>query len=247
MSFLSLILASLLGWFISSLVGGGSSFILMPFIGIFLGAAAIAPVVTIGGILGSSGRAVFYREKINWTVLKWDIPGAIFGAVLGAFALTKIHVDGLKILIGLFLLLSALNSFFKPIDINFKVKPWHFLPASFIYGFLSGLLGSMGPLLVPFYLNYGLEKEELLGTQATTRVIIHFVKIITYGLLGLLTLPYIGYGILVGLAAFPGNFLGHIFLEKLSQNRFQQLVISFVMFSGIFILWEERNILLFWH
>ncbi len=247
MSFLSLIFASVLGWFISSLVGGGSSFILMPIVGIFLGTTAIPPVLTIGGMLGSSERAFVYRKNINWTILKWDIPGAILGAVLGALALTKIHLEGLTILIGLFLLLSALNYIFKPVKITFKVKAWHFLPASLIYGFFSGLLGSMAPLLVPFYLNYGLEKEQLLGTQATTRIIIHGVKIITYGLLGLFNWHYISYGILIGLAAFPGNLLGHIFLAKLSEKGFQKLVISFVMFSGIFILWEQRELLSFWN
>lgn len=247
MTLLSLIIASVLGWFISSLMGGGSSFILMPIVGGFLGATAIPPVITIGGILGSSERAFVYRQNINWTILKWDIPGAIFGAVLGALALTKIHLEGLTILIGLFLLLSALNSIFKPIKVKFKVKAWHFLPASLVYGFLSGLLGSMGPLLVPFYLNYGLEKEQLLGTQAATRIIIHLVKIISYGLLGLLNWHYISYGILIGLAAFPGNILGHIFLAKLTENRFQKLVISFVMFSGIVILWEQRDLLSFWN
>jgi len=73
------------------------------------------------------------------------------------------------------------------------------------------------------------------------------VKIITYGLLGLFNWHYISYGILIGLAAFPGNLLGHIFLAKLSEKGFQKLVISFVMFSGIFILWEQRELLSFWN
>lgn len=247
MSFLSLIFASSFGWFISSILGGGSSFVLIPIIGLFLGATAIPPVITIGGILGNTERAIVYRQKLDWTVLKWDIPGAIFGAICGSIALSKIHLEGFKFLIGLFLLLSALNYFFKPVKVSFKVKAWHFLPASVVYGFLSGLLGSMGPLLVPFYLNYGLNKEQLLGTQATTRIIIHLVKIVAYAYLGLLSLPYIGYGLLVGLASFPGNWIGHIVLEKLSEKHFQQLIISFVMFSGIFILWEQREIFLFWH
>ena len=48
----------------------------------------------------------------------------------------------------------------------------------------------MGPLLAPFYLSYGLEKEELLGTQAVNRMVVHIFKVITYAVFGNLTLPY---------------------------------------------------------
>ncbi|MEI6443944.1 MAG: hypothetical protein WCO29_12675 [Nostocales cyanobacterium ELA583] len=41
----------------------------------------------------------------------------------------------------------------------------------------------MGPVLAPLYINYGLQKEELLATQATNRVIVHIVKIFVYGFL----------------------------------------------------------------
>ena len=52
-----------------------------------------------------------------------------------------------------------------------------------------------------------------------------------------------GYGILIGIAAYPGNSLGHLVLEKISPQLFRQLVIVFVIFSGLFILWEQRSLL----
>lgn len=241
-----LVLISIAGWFISTLAGGGSSLILIPAIGIFMGTSAIPPVITIGGIFGNTERALAYKKSINWQVLKWELPGAVVGAVVGAFTLTQIHVEWLGILVALFLLGSAVNYIFKQENQSFLVRPWYFLPAGFIYAFLSGIIGSMGPIIAPFYLNFGLVKEELLATQATTRLVIHLVKLIAYGIFGLLTLPYLGYGVLIGIAAFPGNWLGHIALAKISEQRFRQLVIYFVMFSGVFMLWQDRQILAFW-
>ncbi len=244
MTYVWLTLASIAGWFVSTLAGGGSSFLLMPIVGFFLGAIAIPPIITIGGILGNAERAVAYRQKINWTVIYWELPGAIVGGCLGAFMLTQIPVRWLSFFVGLFLFISGINLILKNQEKSFSVRAWYFLPAGFIYSFLSGIIGSMGPLLAPFYLNYGLEKEELLGTQAINRIVVHIVKAITYAVFGNLTLPYVGYGILIGIAAFPGNWLGHLVLEKISPQLFRQLVITFVIFSGVFILWEQRSLLI---
>ncbi|MDJ0552954.1 MAG: sulfite exporter TauE/SafE family protein [Microcoleaceae cyanobacterium MO_207.B10] len=243
MTYLWLTLASIVGWFVSTLAGGGSSFLLMPIVGLFLGTIAIAPVITTGAIIGNAERAVAYRQKINWTVIAWELPGAIVGGCLGAFMLTQIPVRWLSFFVGLFLFLSGINLIIKNQEKSFTVRAWYFLPAGFIYSFLSGIIGSMGPLLAPFYLNFGLEKEELLGTQAVNRIVVHIVKAITYTIFGNLTLPYLGYGILIGIAAFPGNWLGHLVLEKISPQLFRQLVITFVIFSGAFILWEQRSLL----
>ncbi len=244
MVYLWLTLASTLGWFVSTLAGGGSSFLLMPIVGIFLGAVAIPPIITTGAILGNAERAFAYREKINWTVICWELPGAIVGACLGAFMLTQIPVRWLSFLVGLFLFIFGINLIIKNQQQSFLVREWYFLPAGFIYSFLSGIIGSMGPLLAPFYLNYGLEKEELLGTQAFNRVVVHIIKLIAYAIFGTLTLPYFGYGIIIGIAAFPGNWLGHLVLEQISPQLFRRLVIAFVLFSGVFILWEQRTLLI---
>jgi len=244
-----LILASIVGWFVSTIAGGGSSLILMPIIGWCLGAAAIPVVTTVGAVFGNTERAIAYRENIHWEVIVWELSGAIPGAILGAFTLTQINTGWLSLLIGFFLLISAINYFLKKRKKGeksaFDVAAWYFLPAGFIYAFMSGLIGSTVPILVPLYLNYGLQKEELLGTQAVARVSIHCIKIAAYALFGVLTWPYVIYGVAIGIAAFPGNWLGHIVLGKISEQRFGQLAISFVMLSGLLMLWQQRQLFLF--
>ncbi len=243
MTLIWLSIASAVGWFISSLAGGGSSLILIPMISLFLGTAALAPVITIGGIFGNTERAYTYRQHVDWQVLRWDIPGAVLGACLGAFTFTRLHVEWLGILVAVFLLVSACSYAFNGESKTFPVKAWYFLPASFVYAFLSGVIGSMGPLLVPFYLNYGLKKESLLATLSSTRVLIHVVKLISYTVFGAMTQDYLKFGVLVGLSAFPGNWLAHIVLERISEQRFRQLVISFVMISGVLLLWQQRTLI----
>ncbi len=242
MTLLLLALTSIIGWFVSMLAGGGSSLILMPIVGIFFGVQAIPPIITIGGIFGNADRVYAYRNKINWSILKWELPAAVVGAILGSFTLTQLDLEWLTIIVAGFLILSSTSFFFKKDENTFTVKTWYFLPDGFIYAFLSALIGSMGPLLAPFYINYGLEKEELLATQATSRFLIHLIKIVAYGLFGTLTSSYIAYGVLIGLAAFPGNRLGGLALARISEKLFQQLVFSFVMLTGLLLFWQHREL-----
>lgn len=235
-------IASIASWFISTLTSGGSSMILMPLIGFFLGVDAIPPVITVGAVFGNVERAVAYREMINWKVIAWEMPGAIFGSCLGAFTLSLIKPEFLTVLVSLFLIISAVNLLQKPKDNkdnSFSVQAWYFLPAGFVYSWLSGITGSIGPILTPLYLNYGLSKEELLATQATARGAIHLAKTISYAVFSILTFHHLWYGVVMGIAAFPGNWLGHHVLTRISQERFRQLVVIFVILSSMLILWQQ--------
>ena len=239
MTFFWLALASCVSWFLSTLAGGGSPLILIPTLGLFLSPAAIPPVVTIGMLFGNAQRVYLYWREIDWQVTKWYLPGSIVGACLGAFTLTKIQLDWLPILLGVFLLLSAVSYGFSGKKSTFAVRTWYFLPASVIYAFLSGLVGSTGPILNPLYLNYGLVKEPMIATKSANVVVVHIAKLIAYTVFGALSLSYLKYGLLIGIAAFPGNWLGQIVLTQLSEAQFRQIVILFVAFSGLLILGKQ--------
>jgi uncharacterized membrane protein YfcA len=245
MTILLLVLVSSIAWFISSLVGGGSPFIIIPLVSSFLEVPAIPPVITIGMLLGNSQRAFIFWQDIDWWLTWWYLPGAIIGAILGAFVFTQTEVQWLQVLIGLFLVSSVPIYSFQGQEQSCKVHGWFFLPAGFVYAFLSGLIGSMGPILNPFYLNYGLVKEKMIATKSVHVLIVHVAKLVTYAAFGVVTLPYVGYGLVIGIAAVPGNWLGQIALRKISDAQFRQLVFALVSISGFLILWEQRDFFCF--
>jgi len=246
MAILLLILVSSGAWFVSTLAGGGSPFILMPLIDFWLGAPAVPPVITTGMLLGNSHRVWFLWKDINWETTWWYLPGAIAGSFLGGFVFTHTQMHWLQILLGLFLISSIFTYGFGKKERSFTVQKWYFLPAGFMYAFLSGLVGSIGPVLNPFYLNYGLVKEEMIATKSTHMVVVHIAKMISYAVFGALTWEYLGYGLAIGIAAVPGNWLGQKVLTNMSEERFRQLVLVFVTLSGIIILWDQREFLTFW-
>jgi len=246
MSTLLLALASFIAWFISSLAGGGSPFIIIPMVNFLLEPQAIPPVVTTGMLLGNFQRALVLWRDIDWQLTWWYLPGAVLGAILGAFVFTQTELQWLQVLLGLFLVSSVFSFGLGKKEQSFKVKGWFFLPAGFIYAFLSGLIGSIGPVLNPFYLNYGLVKEKMIATKSAHVLVVHVAKMVTYAAFGALSLPYLGYGLIIGIAAVPGNWLGQMALKRISDEQFRQFVIVLVTISGLLILWEQRDFFAFW-
>jgi uncharacterized protein len=243
-----LTLGSFASWFISTIAGGGTPFILIPLIGFFLGSTAIPPVLTTVMLCGHPQRLWLYWKYIDWQIMGWYLPGAVVGAILGAIAYTKVQLEWLPILLAVFLIASTISYIPSKTDLKptFKVYSWYFLPSGFIFAFLSGLIGSTGPLLNPLYINYGLAKEDLIGTKSAHLLIVHIVKIITYALCGALNPIYLSYGLLMGVAAFPGNWLGQKVLTRISQQNFQKLLVSFVILTSLLIFWEQRELFVSW-
>ncbi len=64
----SLFVASFIAWFLSMLAGGGSPFILIPLISVLLSAQAVAPVITVGLLIGNGQRGIFFWRQVDWTV-----------------------------------------------------------------------------------------------------------------------------------------------------------------------------------
>lgn len=236
---------SFAAWFVSMLVGGGSPIVLIPTVTLLLGAPAVAPVLTIGSVLGNIQRGVMLREHIDWDVTLWQLPGVIAGSLLGAYAFIKVQAEGLQVFVAIALIYMVIHSLLST-RINLpaiEIKAWHFLPLGFLNAVASGLVGSTGPVLNPAYLSYGLEKERMIATRATSLTLTHIIKIIAYAALGVLSPALIGYGLIIGCAALPANWLGQKVLEKMSAEQFQIAVVSFVGLSGVWMLWQQRAFL----
>lgn len=239
---ITLFLAGSMGWFFSTLAGGGSPLILLPVLGWFLDAAVIPPVLTTGMLFGNLQRMGMYWKAIDWPSTWWYLPGAIVGSTLGAFVFANIQLKWLPLVLGIFLVFSSVSQLFQQNNPFFKIRTWYFMPAGLIYAFLSGLVGSTGPMLNLFYINYGLVKEPMVATKSVHMVAVHVAKLIAYAAFGVLHIPFLGYGLLLGFAAFPGNWLGQKVLERMSTDQFKQVVMLFVSMSGLLLIWRERGL-----
>ncbi|WP_008313220.1 sulfite exporter TauE/SafE family protein [Leptolyngbya sp. PCC 6406] len=236
---------SFLAWFLSMLAGGGSPIVLIPVITLLLGSQAVAPVITTGLLVGNTQRSLFFWRDIDWQVTAWYAPGAIAGALLGAYAFTHIHLEWLQGFLALALLLMVanfwLNRWLSRQLWQVSIQAWHFLPYAFLNAIASALVGSTGPIMNPLYLGYGLEKEAMIATKSANKAFLHLVKLLSYLTLGVLDTSHLGYGLVIGLAAIPANWLGKQVLARMSNDQFRQAVFTFIAVSGVLMLWQQRT------
>lgn len=232
-------LAGMLAYVISTLSGGGGSLLLVPVISFFIGGKAAAPVVNLGNLVGEPVRIVLFWKDIEWRLVKYYLPSALVGAVLGAWIFSNVKLEWLQIMVGLFLISTIFQYRFGKRERSFNMKLSWFIPLGFSVALLSTLIGATGPVLNPFYLNYGLEKEKMIATKTVNSFFVGLVQITSYAALGSLKGDLWMYGIILGIGASAGNWIGKTFLKKVSGNLFRKFVIAVMAISGIVMIAKQ--------
>ena len=94
----------------------------------------------------------------------------------------------------------------------------------------------MGPILNPFLMNIGIDKEELVATKAAQSFFLGLSQISGYTFFGLLNQELWVYGIALGLGASLGNYFGKLLLKRMSKLSFRRWVIAIMVLSGLVLL-----------
>lgn len=115
-----------------------------------------------------------------------------------------------------------------------------FIPLGLFIGFFSTLVGGLGPVLNPFYMNAGLIKENLIATKIANAFLIGLIQIASYTYFGILTAQIWIYGLVVGAGAILGTIIGKYFLKGMSIRQFRVMVIILMVFAGSLMI--VRNI-----
>ena len=148
---LALFIAGFVSWAISTLAAGGGSVLIVAAIATILRGQAIAPVVTMSSVLASPARMILLWRFIDWRVVRWYLPGATAGALLGGWAFAHISTHWLQVVLALFLISTAWQYRMGARPRSFTMRlPW-FLPVSLASGAISAVVGASGLLVNPFY------------------------------------------------------------------------------------------------
>ncbi len=228
-----------LAFAISTLSGGGGALIMVPVLNTLIGVGNTAPVLNLGTFIGRPSRLLLFWRDINWKVCRFYAPSAIFGAFLGSWLFSQFQLEWLQLAVGLFLISTVVQYRFGKKARSFAMKLWYFIPLGVLIAILGTIIGALGPILNPFYLNYGLEKEKLIGTKTANSFIMGLSQIGSYTFFGLLHQQYWIYGLALGLGATFGNIIGKRYLKTMKSSTFRQWLITLMVVSGLLLIYGQ--------
>ena len=229
---LALFAAGLVAFIISTISGGGGALLLLPITESLIGASATAPVVQLANFIGRPVRLVLFWRDIDWRVVRYYLPAALIGGLLGTYLFSRMDSTWIRLLLGLFLISTVFQYRFGKKEQSFPMRVEVFGVLGFGVALLSSLIGGLGPVLNPFYLNYGLDKEPMIATKTANSFFVGIVQLGGYTFFGALTGKLWLYGLAMGLGAALGNYVGKRLLGRMSSRRFRQFVIALMVISG---------------
>jgi uncharacterized protein len=236
-----LFIAGCISWTISTFSGGAGSIVLLAAVTHLIRVKMIAPVITIASLIASPTRILVSWRLIEWPVVRWYLPGAICGAIIGSWIFANAGAVWLSVIVGLFLISTPVQFRLGGRERSFPMRlPW-FIPVSLAVGLISGVIGASSLVSLPFYLNYGLTKERMIATSAFHSLFIQLTKMVTYGSLGVLSAESIIEGVSAGLGAMVAIIVTRRWLDAFKEIWFRWLAILLMLISGLSILWRSRD------
>jgi len=239
-----LFLIAFLAFSISAVCGGGAGLLLMPMLNFSLPVTRVPVALSIGTAASSLSRIAAFHRNIRWNVVRWFVPAALPAVLLGAWLLKFINPLYLEMAMGLFLVGNLPMLFRKKIEM---IHPFvqgsnrQLLVIGFFAGFLSGLTGAVGLLFNRFYLRYGMSKEEIVATRAANEITLHVIKLVLYGLFGLLSVRVLEFGLVVAAAGILSSYFMRWGIKKISEGFFRRLGYAAMVLSGIGVLWQSGS------
>lgn len=219
---------------LSAIAGFGGATLLLPvFVAVF-GVRDAIPILTITQLASNGSRVWLNQRDIVLPVVGWFSVGAVPLAVIGGIIFATAPLDELQQVIGAFLLVLVAWRRFRRTPAPPRVETFAAIGAA--SGFGSAILGSVGPLIAPFFLALGLVKGAFIGTEALSAVVMHLTKLVVYGGAALLDWRTVSIGAVLSPATIAGAWTGKRVLDRLPEQVFVTLVELGLVVTGVLFL-----------
>jgi uncharacterized membrane protein YfcA len=227
-----LVVGAVVGSTVGGVAGFGTGLILLPLVAWTLGVRAVGPVLTVTMLVGNLSRIWWSRGEIDLAVAARFLLGAVPATALGAVFYAGARTDALRLVIGGFLLASVVLRRVL-MSGRFAVRLQHFPFVGAGFGVLSGLVVTTGPVVVPFFLAYGLRRGAFIATEAVCATAMHLTRGIVFARYAVLGWEAVVIGVLLGATMFAGSWFARQLLDRMSDRVFLVLVEALVVLLGL--------------
>jgi uncharacterized membrane protein YfcA len=232
---LLLVAAALAASTLAAVAGFGGAAILLPVLVALFGPREAIPILTIAQLVGNGSRVVLNRDAVQWRIVGWFALGGVPAALIGGFLFAAAPLDALTRVIGAFLLASVAWRHLRPRPSG-VLGARTFTVIGAVFAFASALVGSVGPIMAPFFLAAGLLKSAYIGTEAAATVVMHVAKLVAYGTAALLTAATVGVGLLMAPPMIAGSWIGKRIVDRMPERVFVAVIEVVLIVAGLVFL-----------
>jgi uncharacterized protein len=234
LQFIVLFLGAFLAAAISGAAGFGGALLLLPLLVVYVGAEQAVPLLTVAQLIGNFSRAGLGFSKIQWKLVALFLVGAIPLAILGALSFLQLPKTIVTRCIGAAIIIFVLLK----ITGVLKLKPGKLLLilGGGVVGFLSGLVGSAGPIGAAIFMTLGLPPVAYVASEATTALAMHAVKLVIYQQFISLDQQFWLLALLLGIAMILGTWSAKRVIEKISPENFQKYISVLLIAIGLYMV-----------
>ncbi|MGC2182500.1 MAG: sulfite exporter TauE/SafE family protein [Terriglobales bacterium] len=232
-----LLIVSFIAATLAAVAGFGGAAILLPVLVATFGVREAIPILTVAQLVGNGSRVWFNRQELDRRVVAWFAVGGVPMALIGGFLFAKAPLRSLTRILGVFLILIVVWRHSR-LKTTWRPTIYSFAGIGAGASFLSALLGSVGPLMAPFFLAYGLVKGAYIGTEALSTVVMHITKLIAYRGAAVLPFHAVVVGLMLGPIMILGSFTGKRIVDRLSETAFIWMVEAALVAAGVLFLWK---------
>jgi uncharacterized protein len=230
-----LALVAFIAALLAAVTGFGGAAVLLPMLAFVFGVREAVPILTVAQLIGNGSRVWFNRRELDWRVVGWFALGGVPMALLGGVLFAHAPLRALTRVLGAFLILIVVIRHL-PKRKAFRTSLKGFALIGAASSFLSALLGSVGPLMAPFFLAYGLVKGGYIGTEALCTVVMHVAKLIAYRQSAVLPLHAVLSGLALGPIMVAGSFAGKRVVDRLPERVFVLIIDLTLLAAGLMFL-----------
>jgi uncharacterized protein len=241
------VVIAILGFMIGLAKGGfgGLGALLTPILALVLPVASavgvLLPMLMVGDVFAIS----MYWKEWDLDLVKRMLPAGIVGALAGTFLLAGLSPDGLRIVLGIFVLVLVAYRFVSDrIEaIQYKSRPWHAPAAGFLAGVASGMFNYGGPAISSYLLLQKLKARPFIATTAIFFALLNLIKVPGFLYTGVLDLPLL-FSLWWVFPFIPvGIWVARRTLTRLSPSAFEGTIVVLLIISSLWLLlqgWQSR-------
>ena len=238
------IVIAILGFMIGLAKGGfnGLGALLTPILALVLPVASAVGVLLPMLMFGDVFAVYMYWKEWDSDLVRRMLPAGIVGALAGTVLLSSMSPNGIRVILGIFVLgLVAYRFVSDRIQaIRYEPKPWHGPAAGLLAGIASGMFNSGGPPISSYLLLQKLNARPFIATTAIYFALLNLIKVPGFLYTGVLNLPLLFSLWWVFLFIPVGIWVARMTLTRISSSAFEWIIIVLLIFSSLWLFWQSR-------